>query len=353
MHHPIFSYSKNLSIYIAVCLGIILIHVGVGHGFYNLPLKVAVADALVFDMLMAFIALSIWYPIYYTNTNKSLLNILFQHILAAAFLLAIWLMLALQIVKWVVSADMYAMVYQQSNIIQRIVVGSLFIATYFLVFLAMKYYGDVQEKAHQHEAMLRQLREAELKALKAQINPHFLFNGLNSISALTVTDAEAARDMIHKLSDFMRYALKKNEQTLLLFSDELDNMKRYLDIEKIRFGDRLQCEFTISDATTKMQIPVLLLQPLVENAIKHGVYESIETVTIAISSEVKDGKLQIVIQNNFDPDGTPQKGEGVGLRNISNRIRVLYGDEASFETHRTENTFRISLVIPQHINKTL
>lgn len=351
MHHPIFSHSKSLSIYIGIWLGIILIHIGIAQGFYNLALPVALADALVFDILMAFIGLSVWYPIFYTNTSKSTIGMLLQHVLAAALLIAIWLVGALQILKLIIHNDVYVQIYQQANIIQRIIVGCLFIATYFLVFLAMKYYGDVQEKSLQQEAMMRQLRESELKALKAQINPHFLFNGLNSISALTITDAPAAREMIHKLSDFMRYALKKNDQTLLLLNDEIDNMIRYLDIEKIRFGERLICEFKIDEDSRQMQIPALLLQPLIENAIKYGVYESIEPVTIELTSLIKDDKLFINIHNNFDSESMPQRGEGVGLQNIKNRLSILYGNQASIVTKRTGNTFHVALVIPQGIPK--
>ena len=137
--------------------------------------------------------------------------------------------------------------------------------------------------------------------LRSQINPHFLYNCLNSVSSLTITDPDKAREMIIKLSDFMRYALSKKDEQPVSFRSELENLRFYLDIEKVRFGDRLSFDEKIDEKCLETQMPVMLLQPLYENAVKHGVYESTECVRITTEGKLTEGYLEITISDNYDP----------------------------------------------------
>jgi LytS/YehU family sensor histidine kinase len=189
-------------------------------------------------------------------------------------------------------------------------------------------------------------RKSELNALQAQINPHFLFNSLNSISSLTITDPEKARDMVIGLSDFMRYALSRKDEQPVTLQSELENLRLYLDIEKVRFGNRLSIEEHIDPGCLSAKIPVMLLQPLYENAIKHGVYESIEKVTIITSVSVSNGYIEMIISNNFDPEAAKVKGTGTGLLNLSRRLELLYGEKAIMKTEKQNNIFTIKIYIP-------
>ena len=152
----------------------------------------------------------------------------------------------------------------------------LIILTYYL-FVSLSNLSEKNAKEARLESLVK---ETELKMLRSQINPHFLFNSLNSISSLTITDPEKARDMVVKLSEFMRYALSRKDEQPVSLQNELENLRLYLDIEKVRFGDKLTTEEIIEPNCLDFKIPVMLLQPLYENAVKHGVYESTESVRI-------------------------------------------------------------------------
>ena len=182
--------------------------------------------------------------------------------------------------------------------------------------------------------------------LRSQINPHFLFNSLNSISSLTVTDPEKARNMVIKLSEFMRYALSRKDEQPVSLQSELENLRLYLDIEKVRFGDKLTTEENIEAECLDFKIPVMLLQPLYENAVKHGVYESTESVRIITQAKIIDGYIEIIIKNNYDPAPSSRKGTGTGLLNVTRRLELFYGNKASIKTPKENGIYTVTLYIP-------
>jgi sensor histidine kinase YesM len=193
-------------------------------------------------------------------------------------------------------------------------------------------------------------REAELFKLRQQLQPHFLFNSLNSISALTGSQPEKARHMIHQLSDFLRGTLKKEEQHWNTLEEELQYLQLYLDIEKVRFGHRLQTEVTFSDEAMALKLPALLLQPVVENAIKFGLYDTIENVLITLNAAVENNYLKIVIQNPFDPETSqPLKGTGFGLSSITRRLFLLFARHDLLKTQNDSNHYITTILIPQPV----
>jgi LytS/YehU family sensor histidine kinase len=191
-------------------------------------------------------------------------------------------------------------------------------------------------------------RDSELKALKAQINPHFLFNSLHSISALTAIDAAKAREMCIVLADFLRATLGMGEKTLIPLRDELFLVHSFLSVEKVRFGSRLKLEEQIEPEALECLVPPLLLQPLVENAIAHGISNLTEGGWIRIGISCRDGPgdLVILVENNFDPDMPPRRGTGTGLRNVRQRLDARYGKQATFEAYSKESCFRVELNLP-------
>ncbi|MEQ8574197.1 MAG: histidine kinase, partial [Fulvivirga sp.] len=188
---------------------------------------------------------------------------------------------------------------------------------------------------------------AELEMLKSQINPHFIFNSLNSVSALTLTNPDLAHEMVIKLSDFLRLSLGRSNKELHNVEEELKQMNLYLDIERIRFGDRLSLSQDINEICMKHSLPVMILQPLYENAIKYGVYGQLEKVEISTKCHCDEGTLFLSITNNYDSTSAPQKGKGIGLKNIRNRLELIYGPSDLVTIEKNKNIFTIHLQIPQ------
>ena len=191
-------------------------------------------------------------------------------------------------------------------------------------------------------------KEAELYKLRQQLQPHFLFNSLNSISALAGSQPELARKMIQQLSDFLRGTLKKEEQSSIKLDEELQYLQLYLDIEKVRFGYRLTTVIEKDDACNEMKLPPMLLQPIVENAIKFGLYDTIEPVTIRITAMAIGNYLQIIVQNPYDREtSSPKQGTGFGLNSIKRRLYLLFSRNDLLETKTDNNLFTTIVKIPQ------
>ncbi|WP_254161440.1 sensor histidine kinase [Chryseosolibacter histidini] len=209
---------------------------------------------------------------------------------------------------------------------------------------------EQQEIEARKTATEKLAREAELSRLRQQLQPHFLFNSLNSISALAGTRPEEARKMIQQLSDFLRGTLKKDDQQLVTLGEELDHLQLYLDIEKVRFGHRLRTHIDRDDVSLGMKLPSLLLQPVVENAIKFGLYDTTGETIIRLMVRTEDNYLVVVVENPFDP-GTaqPKQGTGFGLTSVKRRLYLLYARQDLLTTYQEENVFTTQIKIPQSI----
>jgi hypothetical protein len=190
-------------------------------------------------------------------------------------------------------------------------------------------------------------RDAELKALKAQVNPHFLFNSLNSISALTTSDPARAREMCILLAEFLRMTLGLGEKSSIPLSEELALLDRFLAIEKVRFGARLQMNQDIQEECRALLIPPLLLQPLVENAVVHGIANLPEGGQVHLSAKCGNGRLIIVIENSFDAESTPTRRTGLGLQNVRSRVESRYAGEGSMRMTTTDELFQVTLSLPR------
>ncbi len=206
----------------------------------------------------------------------------------------------------------------------------------------------------QQESDLRKMvteklaREAELSQLRTQLQPHFLFNSLNSISALAGSRPEEARKMIHQLSDFFRGTLKKDDQQIVTMSEELSHLTLYLEIEKVRFGHRLRTVIECEEAALVLKLPSLLLQPVVENAIKFGLYDTTGETTIRLHATSENNLLKISVENPFDPaTSNPLRGTGFGLNSIQRRLYLLYSRNDLLMTSQSKNLFTTTIKIPQ------
>jgi two-component system, LytTR family, sensor histidine kinase AlgZ len=209
--------------------------------------------------------------------------------------------------------------------------------------IALYYVVLAIESSRQAELLSR---EAELKAIKAQVNPHFLFNSLNSISALTTLDPAKAREMCVRLSDFLRASLRLGERASIPFSEELALTRSYLDVEQVRFGQRLRVRQQFDPVCSDYEVPPLLVQPLVENAIKHGIATLTEGGEIALTGQRDRDTIRIVIENPFDPDAPVARRNGFGLASVRNRLHARYGAAARLDTQVDSNVFRVMLSLP-------
>jgi two-component system, LytTR family, sensor histidine kinase AlgZ len=189
-------------------------------------------------------------------------------------------------------------------------------------------------------------RDAELHALRMQINPHFLFNSLHSIAALATTDGVRARDMCIRLADFLRSSLGLGERDSIPLREELALARSYLEVEQVRFGARLQFSEDIQESCQDCAVPVLLLQPLVENAVKHGIAGLVEGGAIRLSVERLGESVRVAVENGFDPDAPPPNRLGMGLPHVRRRLQLRYGGAASMEAGGREGVYRVELRFP-------
>lgn len=315
--------------------------------FLAVPLLYSIADGFIFNIILALLGLSFWYPVKFTSIEKlSISSVLLRHALAALTSSALWMASSFILIISVTGSQNEYGIFLKNSLPWRFLLGILFyliISSFYYIYI---YYFEIQQKKLKESELNTLIKEAELKTLKFQINPHFIFNSLNSISSLTIISPEKARDMTIRLSDFLRYTLSVNEKQKTLLNDEINNAKRYLEIEEIRFGGKFEFKEEVEASCLEMEIPGMLLQPLFENAIKHGVCESLGKVVISLQCFKKDGFLQISVSNNFEPGGSTKPGTGIGLQNIRSRLRLIYSRDGLMQVSRKENNFIVILYIP-------
>ena len=295
------------------------------------------------------ISLPAWYSCKIAPVQRTpVWRLLATHVMAAQILSLLWLgvgkLLARALAFLPASQGIEAHFDQRASFVYG--AGCVF----YLLAVSFHYVSLAQEATREFETQAMQTsiqaRDAELKALKAQINPHFLFNSLNSISALTSIDPARARDMCVLLGDFLRLTLGLGEKTVVRFSEELDLLEKYLAIEKVRFGERLKMHEVIQEDSKSCLVPPLLLQPLVENAVKHGIASLPEGGDVRLAVQRQNGRLAILVENSWDPDAPPRRSGGLGLKNVQQRLEARYGKNASLRVNTEGDLFQVTLSLP-------
>lgn len=229
----------------------------------------------------------------------------------------------------------------------RWVVAFVLIASAGLINIFYNRWKELQD-AHDREASTHvMVKEAELQKLQLQLQPHFLFNSLNSINALIITQPDKAGKMVQQLSDFLRATLKRADEQWITLAKEIEYLQLYLSIEKVRFGHRLDVRMDLDDQIQLWLIPPLLLQPLVENAIKFGLYGTTGQVVINLSTRREGDILLVEIINPFDEDMQPAEGSGFGLSGLRRRLYLLYARNDLLTTHIEDNKFIVRLILPE------
>lgn len=230
--------------------------------------------------------------------------------------------------------------------------GALFAAGVPLWLLAaLAYYlglANADSRAAAQRALESRVdaREAELRALRAQLDPHFLFNSLNSISSLVTADPEGARAMCERLGDFLRRTLTLGARADVALAEELELLERYFAIERVRFGARLGVRFDCAEAALACRVPPLLLQPLAENAVKHGVAGRLEGGEVCVGAHLEGGELVLRVENPLDEDAPARPGAHVGLDNVRRRLEAFGAGAARLAAETDGETFTVTLRLP-------
>jgi LytS/YehU family sensor histidine kinase len=228
--------------------------------------------------------------------------------------------------------------------------GIAFLLTGCMAMISLVWYSLEEQKEFEsrNRETEKLAKEAELSKLRNQLQPHFLFNSLNSINALIGINPEQARNMIQQLSDFLRGTIRREEQLSVTVEEELKYLELYLSIEKQRFGHRLSTDIQTSENCLQMKLPNMLLQPIVENAIKFGLYDTTGDIIIKIIAQAINGYLQITIENPFDPDtANIKQGTGFGLSSVQRRLQLLFSRTDLLETMVEAQVFTARVRIPQ------
>ncbi len=345
MKHPILS-GNGYKLYSLILLVVTLIQAAILYFYYGLTIEISISDSFVYNTFYGVLAPGLWYIVTFASLSKDDLALAGTHIGAAIITVLLWSSLADFLLSQIFSWNNIYREFLDESYIWRLIIGVLYYSITVLIFYLIKYYQDMQERLNRELELQNLLKDSELRMLKSQINPHFIFNSLNSISALTISKSESAREMVIKLSDFLRYSLGKDSVEMNPLEEEIKNVSLYLDIEKVRFGNKLKFEKEVSDSCLKVEVPNLILQPLFENAIKYGVYESIEQVTIRLKCETIDDLLHILITNNFDSEAMPLKGEGIGLDNVRKRLSLVFGRNDLLKVDQSGDEFSVTMKIP-------
>jgi two-component system LytT family sensor kinase len=347
MKHPVLENRVRFIVWWMVWLFLALGQALLYYFAYGRFVNISIADAILSLLIYSGIALSLWYPFsFFNKSDTKPLSVILNLIVTGAITIASWVLITKMLMLLVLPQQENFNEYWTVTFPYRIGTGVFIYGMIILTYYLFASLTNLSEKKSREAKLESLVKETELKMLRSQINPHFLYNSLNSVSSLTITDPEKARDMVIKLSEFMRYALSKKDEQPVSLRSELENLRLYLEIEKVRFGDKLFTEEEIDEKCLEIKMPVMILQPLYENAIKHGVYESTECVRITTRAKMVDGYVEFIISNNYDPSPVSRKGTGTGLLNVSRRLELFYGNTASIKAAKENGIYTVILYIP-------
>jgi two-component system, LytTR family, sensor kinase len=313
--------------------------------FFGLPWKAAIIDSAIANTLLLLACLLVMNTLrYYLPKGQQYINIFS----ICLFLTIVWLLLT----KWLLKValahyDGYTDLLHHSLSI-RFSIAFLLLGCVTMMSILWFNQQDQKEIDERKIDGEKLAKEAELFKLRQQLQPHFLFNSLNSINALIGSRPEEARKMVQQLSDFLRGTIKKEETQWVTLQEELQYLQLYLDIEKVRFGNRLATEIDVDESIKQLKLPALLLQPIVENAIKFGLYDTTGETIISLYAGKEEDNLVIKVQNPFDPEtSSPKQGTGFGLKSVQRRLYLLFARTDLLTTATKENIFTTVVKIPQ------
>jgi len=304
---------------------------------------------LVFEALFCFLLTHLYRN--YINERKWLsmsLAKLIPHVFAAVVLMSVVIYLA----RIPVYYSLGLFVAENAFDPEKMITGVLFYALIFFIWSVLHFIYNYFERYNKSLKLEASVKEIELNNLKSQLNPHFIFNALNSIRALVDENPAKSKEAINQLSSILRNSLVTEKRGLTSFDEELKLVKDYLGLESIRFEERLRTEFNVDPESRDFLVPPLMIQTLVENGIKHGISKLTEGGLVQISTKVDGDHLKIHVRNSgkFVINGHHKKETGgLGLENTRQRLKLIYGDDASFRILSESDNFVLTEIIIPHL----
>jgi len=322
-------------------------------GLISVSAGASIVDCLILFIPLYFLCLIFMLPNYYVCRGLPLrqtpwVTLLSSHALTLIVIVAMWVLAgrayALFLDSGLEPARWYSLFEQSLTINLAIVVLQFEIVVLIhYLFFAMEKTRDLEKAALQQKLLISQ---AELQTLKATVHPHFLFNSLNTLSNIALSAPEQAHRFCLLIAEFLRYSVAYSKKSSATLSEELEHIQNYLGIERERFGDRLQTEFNIEEDARELVVPPLILFPVVENAIKHGIDSCIEGGLVSISTRQNAGMLIIEVTNPVDELGRKLKGTGHGLASVQQRLKNSFGETALLKTTRQAGQFTAQIYLP-------
>ncbi|GAB3006509.1 hypothetical protein GCM10027051_02270 [Niabella terrae] len=311
----------------------------------SFPATIVAGDSLISITLLLLAGLLVLtISRYYLPTSYLFVGI----IMSSLVLAALWLFVSNTFLKIIYGDNQAYLYFLKNSLVIRFSFAVLLLTIITTAAILWSNWQQRQKELQRNKDVEALSREAELFKLRQQLQPHFLFNSLNSINALIGLDPAQARKMVQQLSDFLRGTLKKEESQMVTLDEELSYLNLYLEIEKVRFGNRLQTRITIAQGAEQAMLPTLLLQPVVENAIKFGLYDTTGSTLISIDCELQQQQLLIRVKNPFDPETSmPKTGTGFGLSSIKRRLYLLFARNDLLAIHAENRIFETIIKIPQ------
>ncbi|HVZ57907.1 MAG TPA: histidine kinase [Chitinophagaceae bacterium] len=309
----------------------------------------AILDSVISNSLLLLFSLLIMNTLrYYLPRREQYLHIFFW----CVFLALLWLLLT----RWFLDLALtgypgYPTLLSHSLSI-RFSIAFLLLGCVTMISVLWYTWEEQKETEARKADAERLAREAELYKLRQQLQPHFLFNSLNSINALIGSSPQEARKMVQELSDFLRGTLRREENQFISLADELEYLRLYLDIEKVRFGHRLVTDVQTTPEALTHRLPALLLQPLMENAIKFGLYGTTGEARISLRAQATEDQLVVEVTNPYDADMQMPSGTGFGLRSVKRRLYLLFGRSDLVETSQGSRDFSVTVKIPRNHGET-
>lgn len=345
--HPIFKSRSRLVLYLTVWIAFGLLLSEVIYFGGQAPAYWSFLFAVPLTVLLGLQSLSFWYLVQSMPPGET----------PVGRMALTWLVAGLvSLVAWLVAAYAWSQfLLPEGQSYPREIIGALPLLIFagaigILIAVLGHYLAGAFQRSRTAERKALELqvmaREAELRSLRAQLDPHFLFNSLNSVAALIGNDTQAARQMCFLMAQFFRKSLSLGREQSIPLAEEISLVETFLAIERVRFGERLRAKFDVADDVKAVPVPPLMLQPLVENAVHHGVAHLLEGGEVCVSARRRDSFLEVVVENPCDPDRPASRSTGVGLVNVRSRVETLCGHRASVDVDARETSFRVSILLP-------
>lgn len=347
--HPVVARPARLAAYLGVALAfgvllaLLLEVVAPGGGF-----AANAAFALPMALVYAFQCLTVWYPVRSLASGAEEAPRLVVVLTVASLVAAtVWLAVGLGWAHLLEGVGYVGTLPRYRTAVPLVFTSGVFL--FALAALLHALFAAVERsRAAERRALELQVhaRDAELKSLKAQLDPHFLFNSLNSVAALISSDARAARRMCFLMAGFFRKSLGLGARESIPLAEEMYLAETFLAIEEVRFGERLRPSIDVAEETLTLAVPPLVLQPLVENAVHHGIAHLLEGGEVRIVARRRGGDVELAVENPCDPERPASRGAGVGLANVKARLAAQFGPAARLEVEAASDRYRVRVLLP-------